>query len=512
MTHRWRAGLAVASGLLLWLSFPNPFAMHFEAWTGALAFVALVPLLALLADLAPAQGFQYGFVAGAAFFLPGLVWITNVKPLGLGAVPAWCGLAAWCALFVGAFGGLAALGLRRGLSLPLLWLPALWTLLEALREHLLTGFPWLSLGSSQFANPVLLPLAALTGQPGLHFAVVLVNTVVCAILLRPRWVLGWARTLSALLVLAALAAGARQQAQLQRSWDTDGPPAGSSTAFQGLKVGVIQGGIDQDQAWNQAYRDQLMDTYLTYSSAAEEQGANLILWPESSFPGFFNEDAPEYERVRAFARSRKVTLLIGSTLSKDGKYSNSAVLVPPSGEVQTYAKRHLVPFGEYVPFRSWVPFLDRALEQFGIADFTAGTQAGAFHVHGAVVAPLICYESVFPDLPGQGEAPDLLALLTVDTWYGISPGPVWHASQAAIRAVENGCWVARAAATGISLVAAPSGEIRLQIGLAEAGALVQALGPARPTPFRAWGNWFLVLCVLILLLAWAGSGIRRKNA
>ncbi|HTA16135.1 MAG TPA: hypothetical protein VK786_00130, partial [bacterium] len=194
MKRFWRPGLALFSGLLLWLSFPNPWALHFEAWPGHLAWVALVPLLALLEDCTVNEGFQLGFLTGSAFFLPGLLWITYVQPLGPAAMPAWCGLAAWCALFPAVFGAVAAWGLAKGWRAPVLWLPALWTFLEALREHLFTGFPWLNIGSSQFVNPHVLPLAALTGQVGLDYAVVLGNAVFCALLVRPTWLLSWKKT------------------------------------------------------------------------------------------------------------------------------------------------------------------------------------------------------------------------------------------------------------------------------------------------------------------------------
>lgn len=502
------AALALASGLLLWLSFPNPFAMHFEVWPGYLAFVALVPFFALLEDRLPAEGFQLGFLMGSACFLPGLLWITNVKPLGLGAVPAWCGLAAYCALFPALFGAVAAWGLKRAWRTPVLWLAALWTLVEVLREHLFSGFPWLNLGSSQFANGALLPLAALTGQAGLGFAVVLVNAVVCALLVYPRWLLSYKRTLSAVVVLLALAQGARWQAGLQARWDAEGPPVGSPAASAGLKVAVVQGGIDEDQAWDRAYRDRVLSTYFELSNIAASQGARLIVWPESTFPGFFNEESTEAARVRAFAARARVSLLIGSTLSTGGAYTNGAVLVGPDGSVSSYAKRHLVPFGEYVPLRTWVPILDHLLDRFGVISFSAGKEPVYFDVDGVTVEPLVCYESVFPDLCLGTKNPDLIAILTDDTWYGVSSGPVWHAAQAVLRAVENGCWVARSASTGISLIAAPDGRIRLSAGLGSVGVLVQTIGPARPTPWREYGCWFLWLCAGILVFS---SSLCRKT-
>ncbi|MGH7441109.1 MAG: apolipoprotein N-acyltransferase, partial [bacterium] len=470
-----RAAWAVFSGLLLWLSFPNPWAMHFEVWPSWVAFVALVPLLAVLEGRGPKEGFQLGFLTGSAFFLPGLLWLTRVQPLGLGAFPAWCGLAAWCALFPAAFGAVAAWGLRRKLMAPALWLAALWTLLEALREHLLTGFPWLNLGSSQFNNPAILPLAALAGQAGLTFAVALVNAVVCALLFKPAWVLPPRRSLPVLALLLALGWGTRWQAQAQKRWDIQGPPPGSALAAHGLKVGVVQGGIDENQIWNRSYRAEVMGTYLRLSELAADQGARLILWPESSFPGYFNEGAPEATEVLNFARQEHVNLLIGSTLSTGGVYTNSAVLVRPDGSTQSYAKRHLVPFGEYVPLRHWIPLLNRLLDSFGMVSFTPGTASACFRVGSSLVSPLICFESVFPDLSRGPDNPDLLAILTDDTWYGITPGPVWDASQAIVRAVENGCWVARSAATGISLVASPEGHVRVSADLGTVGVLVQVI-------------------------------------
>jgi len=507
----WRPGLALFSGLLLWLSFPNPWALHFEAWPGHLAWVALVPLLALLEDCPVKEGFQLGFLTGSAFFLPGLLWITYVQPLGAAAVPAWCGLAAWCALFPALFGAVAAWGLHQGWRAPVLWLPALWTLLEALREHLFTGFPWLNIGSSQFVNPHVLPLAALTGQVGLDYAVVLGNAVFCALLVRPHWLLSWKKTLSACAVILALALGARYESMEQARWDEQGPPPGVVPASTGLKMAVVQGGIDENQPWTLEYRTELLKTYFELSSAAVGEGAKLILWPESTFPGFFNEDAPEAEAVKAYARSRHVSLLIGSTLSTGELYTNSAVLVGPDGDTLTYAKRHLVPFGEYVPFRSWLPILDRIMDGFGIVGFSAGTVPAVFQVGGALVAPQICFESVFPDLARQGQAPDLIAVLTDDTWYGVSPGPIWHAGQAVLRAVENGCWVAQAASTGVSLIASPVGQIRTSIGIGELGVLVQTFGPARPTPWRAHGLWFLWVCAGLLLLSWSFCFKSVKN-
>jgi apolipoprotein N-acyltransferase len=491
MTLAARRGLAVGAGLLLYFSFPNWLALGFEPWTGAVACVALAPLLAALDGVGARTGFGLGCLAGLAFHGPGLHWLTMVQPLGWGAVPAWLGLAAWCALFVGLFGALAAHGLAAAWPLPLLWLPAAWALMEWLRSQLLTGFPWNSLGSSQYGNAFLRPLAAVTGPAGLDYAVALLGALAWALLWRPRLLTRVGALLPTLAVLLALAGGAAWaggQAERQLAAGVNGPA-----------VAVVQGGIDLDQPWDRDFRAEVMAAYMGYSGQAADAGAQVILWPESAFPGFFNEDAPEAEAVKAFARRRHVSLLIGSTLSGPDGYRNAAIWVDADGSTRAYVKRHLVPFGEYLPLEGWIPGLHGVLERMGVAFFRPGTEAARFQGPGVGLVPLICFEGVFPEMARQGPAPDVLALLTVDTWYGVTAGPVWHASQAALRAVENGCWSARAAATGISLFAAPDGSLRGRLPLGGAGWVLQRVGPGQVTPYRRWGSWFLLTCVILLL-------------
>lgn len=497
-----RRGLAIASGLLLWLCHPNPLALEFQAWPAHLAWFSLIPLLAALDGASPRVAAALGWTTGLACFIPGLSWLTHVQPLGLGAYPAWLALAAWCALFPALFAWLAAQGLLRAWAQPVLWLPAAWTLSEWLRETLLSGFPWINLGSSQAGNAAVRPLAAALGQLGLHYAVALLACILYAVLLKPAFLLGWRRSAAATAMVLGLAWIAQGQAEAQRRWD-----AGLERQ-SGLKVAVIQGGIDLDQAWTRDYRRSLMAVYLGFSRQAAEDGAQLIVWPESAFPGFFNEDAEEARQLKAFARERGVTLLCGSTLSEGERFFNGAIWIDAEGNTRSYAKRHLVPFGEYVPFRDLSPLLDLALQRSGVVGFSAGQGPARFEQRGFSVKPLICYESVFPGLAREGGQADLLAVLTVDTWYGRSAGPVWHASQAQLRAVEEGAWVARAASTGISLFASPQGRLVASLPLEGSGYLLQRVQASRLTPFVRWGRApMLGFCLLCLALAAFG----RKN-
>jgi apolipoprotein N-acyltransferase len=490
-----RRGLAVLSGLLLYLSFPSAFAMGFEAWPGHVAWVALLPLLLALDGQDRRQGFWLGLCAGLAFFVPGLHWLTKVQPLGGGAWPAWLALAAWCGLFIGLFSALACEGRRRGWPQPLLWMPAAWTLVEWLRLRLLTGFPWMSLGGSQFANPALRPLAALTGGAGLNYAVALGNVVLFTLLFQPKRLCRWSQCLPACAMALALAGGAAWQAGLQTRWTA------AHAAAPSVRVAVVQGGLDLDQLYTPAFTAKVLGLYLGYSAQAADAGAKLIVWPESAFPGFFNQNPPEAQALKDFARRRQVSLVFGSVLSAADGYQNAAVLLDPDGNTRSYAKRHLVPFGEYLPLADWVPGLRRALGDMGVAFFQPGQSAAHFQAQGLAVQPMICFESVFPELAHQDGPPGLVAILTVDTWYGVSSCPIYHASQAALRAVENGCWVARAAATGVSLFAGPDGALGPRLGLEGAGWIAQDLGPGRPTPYARWGDWFDLACALGLMAA-----------
>lgn len=213
--------------------------------------------------------------------------------------------------------------------------------------------------------------------------------------------------------------------------------------------------------------------------------------------------------MKAFARARRVRFLIGSTLSEGDAYTNSAVWVEPDGNTRSYAKRHLVPFGEFVPFRSVAPLLDLALAKAGVVDFSAGRGPAQFPWQGLRVKPLICYESIFPGLARSGGAADLIALVTVDTWYGRTSGPVWHASQSVLRAVEQGAWLARCASTGISFFAAPDGRLIDPIGLDQAGFRVQSIGRGRLTPYQRFGDWpALLSCLFLMAVAILG---RKKG-
>jgi apolipoprotein N-acyltransferase len=484
-------GLALLSGALLAFSFPSFLAPRFPAAAGALAFIALAPLLLAVDGRRPRQALALGFGAGLLFFGASLYWVCYVRPMGPLASAAWLALSAYLALYPALFAGLAAAGLGRRLPLPLLWLPALWTLLEALRGIALGGFPWLGLGHSQYQNAWLLPLAASAGAASLHFACAASGALLFLLLSGRRqglWpCLALLLLLLALLRWAGLAAEARPQQGRQ------------------VRVAVAQASLDQDQAWTLEYQQRLLSAYGKLSRQAASQGAQAVLWPEATLPGILADRDPSVQAFRYLAKGLKVDLISG-VYDKDaeGRLSNCMALASSQGSLQSYAKRHLVPFGEYVPLRRLLPFVDQAVRRFGSdQDFTPGASAQPLAGQAGRAGALVCYESVFPGLAADEArlGAEWLAVSTFDTWYGHSAGPYQHASLAVFRAVEQGLWLARAGATGVSLFVAPDGRITQWMDLDQAGILVQDIELRRAcTPYARYGDWFLGLCVLLLAL------------
>jgi apolipoprotein N-acyltransferase len=483
-------GLALLSGALLCFSFPSFLAPAFPAAAPALAFIALAPLLLAVAGRKPRQALALGFGAGLLFFGASLYWVCYVRPMGALASVAWLALSAYLALYPALFAGLAAAGLEQ-LPLPLLWLPALWTLLEALRGIVIGGFPWLGLGHSQYQNAWLLPMAASAGTASLHFACAASGTLLFLLLSGRRrglWpCLALLLLMMGLLRWAGLAAQARPQ---------DG---------RRVRVAVAQASLDQDQAWSLAYQQTLLGAYGRLSRQAAAQGAQAVLWPEATLPGVLADRDPSVQAFRYLAKGLKVDLISG-VYDKDaeGRLSNCIALASSQGSLQSYAKRHLVPFGEYVPLRRLLPFLDMAVRRFGSdQDFVPGTSAQPLSGLAGRAGALVCYESVFPGLAADEArlGAEWLAVSTFDTWYGHSAGPYQHASLAVFRAVEQGLWLARSGATGISLFVAPDGRITQWLDLDKVGILVQDIELRRAdTPYSRYGDWFLGLCGFLVVL------------
>jgi apolipoprotein N-acyltransferase len=461
----------------------------FPGWNrGQLAWIALLPLiLSALAAPSKKSAFLCSFLAGLAANLGTLYWVYPTCRAGgvnvAVSVLALAALSAYCALYWGAFGAFVrkTAGLRDW-ARPFIQ-AAGWTALEVLRGRFLSGFPWLFLGNSQWNVPQHLPLTEIGGPFIVSFMLVLLNGG-AALLCKKRWK-------PALAPLAALIALVAASVALSKSYR---PPEGKP-----LKVALIQGNIDQYKKWDAAYEMDIVNTYTRLTLEASEEKPDLIIWPESSVPGWIPND-PKYLRWLAdLAKTVRTPLLIGAVTRARGDY-NAAFLFDAEGKiVGRYRKRHLVPFGETIPFQSvlgrWIPVLN-VLGEFDASDDWTVFPGGA--------AVDICFESLFPDLVrgfvarGAGFSVNM----TNDGWYLDTSAPDQHFASAMFRAVENRTWFLSVANTGVTAFVDPTGRMQGRIPRGEPGIARGTILPdPRGTFYTRHGDLFAWLCAFASLAA-----------
>jgi apolipoprotein N-acyltransferase len=245
-----------------------------------------------------------------------------------------------------------------------------------------------------------------------------------------------------------------------------------------VRVGLVQGNIAQEDKWNPREARRIFTTHIAMTRDAVRRGAQFVIWPESSTPFMFEEDYVGQLAVRDLAREVGVPILFGSDQVDRGgnlvRLFNAAFLVAPNGDTAgVYRKNHLVPFGEYIPFKEWLYFVSPLVERF--ADFAPGTSTDPLPVAGHLVSTAICYEVVYPSLIRQGvtAGSELLTTITNDAWYGRSSAPYQHFALASMRSIEQGRYLARAANTGISGVVDPYGRVVRRSGIFEQAGLVE---------------------------------------
>ena len=484
-----------------------------------LLFVGLAPLLLLVLHAHPGRSLLVGFLFGLVYHLALLYWIVIVLnrygglPLGL-AVPALVLLAAYMACFpaICCF----AVGLvvsaqpdRSRSAAALVWAaPAAWVGCEYLRSVLFTGFPWMDLGYGLFAQPILIQAADLGGHHLLSFALVLSNGLATAGLDRLRHRSSLSRQTRWPLLAAAAVLLAIGGYSFARQQTVDAALASARQA----RVAVVQGNIDQSVKWSQSNKVATVNTYLRLSRQMTREGAvDLVVWPETALP-FYPQQDPLVSRLDDFATAEATWLLTGAPLftitpGENGagqeQYWNGALLLGPGGRIGgEYAKQHLVPFGEYVPLRRWLPFLQPLVVNIG--DFSAGAGQKPLALGAMRLGVLICYESIFPDIAREsvGQGANLLVNITNDAWYGRSSAPWQSMAMAVLRAVENRRALVRAANTGISGFVDPLGRItaRTELFVETAQAASTPLLELN-TVFGQGGHWFGLACAGCALLA-----------
>ncbi len=467
----------------------------------------LALLFYLWVDRSPAHAFRLGWLFGVGMLGAGVSWL-HVSIDQFGNVGA--GLAALAtllfvllvAVFFGLAGALSRLAGGGSAVQALLVLPASWIVAEWLRGHLLSGFPWLSMGYSQVDSP-LAGLAPVLGVYGVGLVLALSAGLLLLAVTSGRSASGRLRPLGALAALWVLGA-----ALARVEW---GAPDGAP-----LRVSLVQANIAQASKWDPAMRLPTLQTYARMSR--QRSDVDLIVWPETAVPDFLHRVEASF--LRPFAddlAASGTALLVGvPVLDLDTwRYYNAAVVAGsgPSPDSR-YEKRHLVPFGEFMPLRRWLgPLLD--FMEIPMSDFAAGGAARPLvRIGSHRVGLSICYEDAF-GAEVREALPDAAYLVNLsnDAWFGDSLAPRQHLQIARMRALETGRPLLRATNTGISALIGAKGEL---LKVSEAFRAEVVTGTVQPmqgaTPFVRFGDLPVLASALVCLLPGVLGGWIRRGA
>lgn len=443
--------LVVISAALLVIPY------HFPE-TFFIAFFAFAPYFFAIKDKFPSQCLKASYLLGILYFAGVGYWLSLVNVFGNVL------LTAYLALYFGAFGYLSCHFISSRNVRGIFYAAAIWTILEYVRGWMISGLPWALLSYSQWRHLPFIQVADVIGAFGVSFLVCAINLSLFKIAI--LWPGQRKKSIGIFLALAAAIALITVY-----GWQRMNTLQASSGNERRLRIAVVQGNIPQDQKWNSKIKSIIFEKYkrLTFMSALEK--ADLIIWPETSFPGYLEDEPVLASRLRSMVRGSKADVLVGAptmgNLNEGLKFYNSAILFGASGEEKKrYNKIHLVPFGEYVPFQPLIGWIRKFVE---IGHFTPGDERVIFVAEShhqdkpvkARFAVLICFEDIFPGLVRDfsSRGVDFLVNITNDAWFGKTPAPYQHAAASVFRAIENRTPVIRAANTGLSGFIGPDGQL-----------------------------------------------------
>ncbi len=456
-----------------------------------LAVPALAVLFYLWSRAQPREAFRRGWLFGLGFLGFGVFWLhISIDQFGnvgwLLAVAITLAFILAMALYYGLAGWVAqAMGVSRPVLRLVFLYPAVWVLAEWLRGWVLTGFPWLALGYSQIGFP-LQGLAPLLGVYGVS----------------------WGVALSSGLLVLMFETGRRVRygaaAGLVLLWGTAGAlvfPDWTSPAGEPLRVSLVQGNIPQELKWMPEQRAATLDLYRTLTR--DHWDSDLIIWPETAVPAVAAAVEKDFlDPLAREARSHNSAILLGIPVytPEDGRYYNAMLSLGPGRD--SYLKRHLVPFGEFLPLKDWLqPLLDWLT--IPMSDFSAGAAAKPLvRLDGYQAGISICYEDAFGEevIEALPEAA-FLVNASNDAWFGDSLAPHQHLEIARMRAVEAGRYMLRSTNTGISAIIDPKGRVSGRSAAFTEEVLTGEILPLEGmTPYAYLGNYAIVVLISLSIL------------
>jgi apolipoprotein N-acyltransferase len=467
-----------------------------------MAWFALIPLFLLISSHR-AQAFRLGITMGLVANLIIFFWVW--KTFLAAGIAIWTILLSWglLALVLSLYFGVFSItyALIPGKTLKPILVSATWVVLESIRGFILTGFPWALFSHTQASHPILIQVASLTGAPFLSFLLVFSNctfTRIIPINLRTKNVFREKmRDINLWIFISLLL--------LTVFWGKTQLKTAPHENSPKINVAILQGNIDQYQKWNDQYERDIRTTYEALVKEATLQNPDLILWPESAVPGWYPND-PRYRKwIQDLVQPTQTHHIVGAVRAMRNKDLNSAFLINTDGlPIQIYDKLHLVPFGEYIPFGNALKKIIPYLGQMGI--FDPGDKPVLFSFGDVTATPNICYEAIFSSLIRKGVrmGANLIINITNDGWFLDTAAPEQHLVANIFRAVENGRPVLRAANTGISAIIDAQGRVIHQKPIMTRGIL---FGSVRlplaeyQTVYGRWGEWFSILCWIIVLFS-----------
>lgn len=475
--------LALTGGALLPFAFaPFGYAL--------VALLSLALLFRVWLNASPLKAALYGYLFGLGQFGVGVSWVfVSMHEYGGSDVFSAAGLTALFVAYLALFPALAGwLGVKAGggslIVRALLVFPAAWVVTEWLRGWLFSGFPWLQIGYSQ-TDTGLRSMAPMFGVFGVGWLLaVLASLVLCA------WLLDRRSRRLALLGAAVVLVGSTQFAKVQ--W--------TQAAGDPIQVTLLQGNVPQDQKWRPEAKSATVQMYVDMTR--QHWDSRLIVWPETAVPAFYQQVAESFMApLEAEARQHGADILVGVPYyeAQGDHYYNAVVTL--GSKPGRYFKRHLVPFGEFLPLRPVLGFILEIL-QIPLADFTAGApRQTLLQAAGHPLIASICYEDIFgqESLAGLPEGAYLVNV-TNDAWFGDSFAPYQHWQKARMRALETGRYMLRATNTGVTGIIDASGKPVAVAPMFQREALTGMLQPmAGATPYALWGDWPAVgLCAGIV--------------
>jgi apolipoprotein N-acyltransferase len=444
------------------------------------------------------SAFWLGWIFGFGYFLGGLYWLGNgPRTLGMWfAVPfAAVGLPLCLSFFPAFVSFITFQSVKTPLARVFVF-AALWSIFEWLRGHILTGFPWNLLGYTW--DTPLLQVTSLVGIYGLTAFTVL---AACIFASRHK---GWIASVLVSMGLLWIWGDYRiTQA------DHNSPPSSA-----GVNLRIVQASIPQQTKWLAEHFQENLERYVALSHLPAEKPLAAVIWPEASVTALV-EESPPLLKALAEAAPPEGLVLFGAPREAEGELRTSMMVLDNQGnQVGVYDKSHLVPFGEYMPFRSIISFKKLT---YGDRDYTPGSGVQTISLPGLPsVSPLICYEAIFPREVVDGKnRPQWMLNLTNDAWYGQTPGPYQHLHIVRVRAIEEGIPLVRSANNGISAVIDSLGRILYRLELNEIGFIDFALPKplSYVTLYQRWGDIIFagILVVLLALGAAYRPGQKRRN-